>query len=73
MAMIIRQINPTGYLHYKQIPNWFKVESIYEVQAPINGLGGLHFYEHKLENPYIKRYSMVQEKTYLPMKIKGLG
>ena len=57
MEISIQQIHADQYPLYDQIPNWFRVESILEVQAPEDGLGGLSMRAVKLAQPYIKDYN----------------
>lgn len=56
MELIIEEISAALYPLYDGIPNWFRVESVLQVEAVDGGLGGFRLVEERLKIPYIKDY-----------------
>jgi GNAT superfamily N-acetyltransferase len=61
----ILQIPPAGLSRYAAIPIAFEVRTIFDVQLPENGLGGIHLVETPV-TPYVKDYDELETPLSWP-------
>src|SRR5258706_9796242 len=53
--------------NYARIPIAFEVRTIFDIDLPQNGLGGIHFRERPV-TPYIKDYDLLHSPLTWPLK-----
>jgi GNAT superfamily N-acetyltransferase len=63
--MQITEITPERLAEYAAIPIAFEVRTIYEVEIPDGGLGGIHLHERPV-SPYIKDYDLLHSPLSWP-------
>ncbi len=63
--MQIISISPERLAEYASIPIAFEVRTIYEVEVPDGGLGGIHLHKRSV-SPYIKDYDLLHSPLSWP-------
>jgi GNAT superfamily N-acetyltransferase len=65
--MEIIEITPAQLIDYVRIPISFEVRTIFDLELPENGLGGIHFHERTVA-PSIKDYDLLGSPLTWPME-----
>ncbi len=66
--MKIISIDPTQLSDYTRVPITFEVRTVFALELSENGLGGIHFLEQAVSNPYLKDYDQLGSPLTWPVE-----